>query len=155
MYHSYEPRLRGGRRGSNIIEFSLLLPWYVFLFVGTYDFGFFTYSLIATQTAASAGATYCATNSGTVADATTACGYALGQLRYLSNVGSGITTCGTGTTVTTSAPVAVTASSVTGPDGNAATAVTVVYLTPQLIAIPGLLPANLTINRTVRMRIRG
>ena len=158
MDDNCELRRRNRRRsGSNVIEFSLLMPWYVFLFVGAYDYGFFAYSLIATQTAASVGATYCAANSTTATDATTACSYALDQLRDLPNVGSGLTTCGTGTTVTTSAPVAVTASSVTGassPDGNAATSVTVVYLTPQLIPIPSILPANLTITRTVKMRLR-
>jgi len=135
-----------------------MIPWYVFLFVGAYDYGFFSYSLIATQTAASVGASYCATSSSTVTDATTACGYALDQLRNLPNVGSGLTTCGTGSTVTASAPVAVTATSVSGtnsPDGLAATAVTVKYLTPQLVPIPGLLPGTLTITRTVKMRVRG
>ena len=142
------------RRGSNIIEFSLLMPWYVFLFVGAFDFGFFSHSLIATQTAASVGATYCATSSTTVTDSTTACGYTLDQLRNLPNVGSGLTTCGTGTTVTATAPVAVSASSVSGPDGNTAASVTVVYLTPQLVPIPGVLPGSLTITRTVKMRLR-
>lgn len=142
------------RKGSSIIEFSLLMPWYVFLFVGAFDYGFFSYSLIATQTAASVGAIYCATSSSTVADATTACGYALDQLRNLPNVGSTLTTCGTSTTVTTAAPVAVSASSVTGPDLNPATSVTVTYMTPQLIPIPGLLPGKLTISRTVKMPIR-
>lgn len=152
---SAPPAIRRVRqRGSSIIEFSLLLPWYVFLFIGAFDYGFFSYSLIATQTAASVGATYCAGSSGTVADATTACGYALDQLRNLPNVGSGLTTCGSGTSVTSLAPVAVTAASITGPDGNAASSVTVVYLTPQLIPIPGLLPGQLTINRTVKMRVR-
>jgi hypothetical protein len=30
-----------------------------------------------------------------------------------------------------------------------------VFLTPQLIPIPGLLPGQLTINRTIKMRFRG
>ena len=131
-----------------------MLPWYVFLFAGAFDYGFFSYSLIAVQTAATVGATYTATSSGTVADATTACSYALDQLRNLPNVGSGLTTCGTGASVTSSAPLAVTAAWVLGPDGNPASSVTIVYLTPQLIPIPGLLPGQLTINRTVTMRVR-
>ena len=146
---------QGRRSGSSIIEFSLLLPWYVFLFVGAYDYGFFSYSLIASQTAASVAAMYCSSSSTACPDATVACQYALDQFRNLPNVGSGLITCGTGTDVTSSAPVAVTASSVTGPDLQPAASVTVVYLTPKLIAIPGLLPAQLTINRTVKMRIRG
>jgi Flp pilus assembly protein TadG len=142
-----------GRKGTNIIEFSFLMPWYVFLFVGAYDYGFFCYSLIATQTAASAGATYCSTSSTTATDSTTACAYALNQLINLPNVGSGLTTCGT-TSVTSSAPVAVQATSVTGPDGFTASQVAVIYLTPQLIPIPGILPGQLTIHRTVKMRLR-
>lgn len=147
-----KPRRRNRRRaGNNLIEFSLMMPWYIFLFVGTYDFGFFAYSLIATQTAAQVGANYCATNSITVTDSTTACGYALNQLIDMPNVSA----CAVGTTVTSSAPLALSATSVTGPDGNPATSVTVTYLTPQLVPIPGMLPGTLTISRTVKMRLRG
>src|SRR5579862_6556702 len=133
------------RSGCAIIEFSFLMPWYVFLFVGAFDFGFYAYSLIASQSAATVAALYCASSSSTVADSTTACGYALDQFRNLPNVGSSLTSCVTGSTVTSSAPVAVSASSATGPDLNPATSVTVVYLTPQLIPIPGLFPGQLTI----------
>src|SRR5579863_10102058 len=37
------------RKGNSLIEFSLLMPWYFFLFVGVYDFGFYAYSLIALE----------------------------------------------------------------------------------------------------------
>jgi Flp pilus assembly protein TadG len=143
------------RRGNAIVEFSFLMPWYLFLFVGAFDFGFFAYSLIASQSAANVAALYCATSSSTTTDSTTACGYALDQFRNLPNVTSSLTTCGTGTTVTAAAPVAVSASSITGPDSNPAASVTVVYLTPNLIPIPGLLPKQLTITRTVKMAVRG
>jgi Flp pilus assembly protein TadG len=143
----------GRRSGCAIFEFSLLMPWYVFLFVGAFDYGFFAYSLIASQSAATEAALYCASSSSTVTDSTTACGYALDQFRNLPNVGSSMTTCGTGSSVTSSAPVAVTASSVTGPDLTPATSVTVVYLTPVLIPIPGLLPGQLTIRRAVKMPV--
>jgi len=152
------------RGGNALIEFSLLIPWYLFLFVAAYDYGFFSYSLIATQNAAREGALYCSSfNSGSAcADSASSvqCEYALDQLRMMPNVGSGVTTCGTGSTVTTSAPVAVssaTLSAANSPDGtaNSATGVTVVFLTPQLIPIPGLLPGQLTINRTIKMRFRG
>jgi Flp pilus assembly protein TadG len=143
------------RRGHAVIEFSFMMPWYFFLFVGAYDFGFYAYSMIASQSAATVGAIYCASSSATVADSTTACGYALDQFRNLPNVGSSMTTCGTGTTVSSSAPIAVSASSITGPDSNPATSVTVVYLTPRLIPIPGILPGQLTISRTVKLPIRG
>lgn len=151
----------GSRRGNNIIEFSFLVPWYIFMFVGAYDYSFYTYSLISAESAAREGALYCSASSSspcTNSSSSTQCGYALDQLRMLPNVGSGLTTCGTGTTVTTSAPVAVSSSVLNSsstpasPDGNPAASVTVVYLTPQLIPIPGLLPGTLTITKTITMR---
>lgn len=135
------------RVGNAIIEFSLVMPWYVFLFVGTYDFGFYSYSLIAAESAARVAALYCATNSTTASDSTTACGYALDQLRNMPNIGYNMTTC-------TSSPLVVTATATTGPDNNSATSVLVTYTTPQLIPIPGLLPGQITINRTVEMSTR-
>lgn len=152
-----------GRQGQSIVEFSFIASWYVFLFVGAFDIGFFVYSLNATQTAARQGAIYCSNSfSAQCSDSTTStqCNYALDQLKLLPNMGSSVTTCGTSTSVTASAPVAVTTTSplsaASSPDGqaNSSVGVTVVYLTPQLIPIPGLLPGQLTITRTVKMRFR-
>lgn len=143
-----KPRVGGrSRRGNALIEFSLLMPWYVFLFVGVFDFGFYSYSLIATESAARVAALYCATDSGKATDSATACNFALDQLRNLPNVGSGVVTCN-------GSPLTVTASAWSGPDGNSGTSVLVTYTTPQLIPIPGLLPGQLTINRTVKMPLR-
>jgi hypothetical protein len=131
-----------------MIEFALILPWYIFLFVGAFDYGFFSYGLIATQTAARVTAMYCSASSSRAGNCTNACGYALDQLRNMPNVGSGTTTC-------TGAPVVVTASPLSGagsPDGTNAATVTVTYTTPQLIPIPGLLPGILTISRTATMK---
>jgi len=140
---------RNPRRGTNMIEFCLFLPWYIFLFVGAYDFGFYNYSLIATENAAHAAALVAAQNSTNQTDSTTACSYALDSLRNLPNVGYGVTSCN-------GSPVTVTAASVTSPDGTgaAATKVTVVYNTPSLIPIPGILPASITITRSVQMRLQ-
>lgn len=140
-------RRRNNRRGANAIEFALLCPWYIFLFVGALDFGFYSYALIATQNAARVGALYCAASSTSAADSTTSCGYALDQLRGMPNVGAGLTTCA-------ASPVVVTATLITGPDGANATSVTVAYTTPQLIPMPGLIPGQLTISRTVQMKVR-
>jgi hypothetical protein len=139
-----------------------LAPWYIFLFVGALDFGIYSYSLIATQTAARVAAMYCSTSltSPCVDSSTSAhCGYVLDQLRMLPNVGSALTTCGTGTSVTSSSPVAVSSSTLSAgdsPDGmaNSAIGVTVVYMTPLMIPIPKMLPGQLTISRTVKMRFR-
>jgi Flp pilus assembly protein TadG len=153
-----EDRIRARRRrGNNLIEFSLIVPWYIFLFVGALDSGFFSYSLIASQTAAREGALYCSASAGTCPSDTASspqCEYALDQLRMMPNVGSALTTCGTSTTVTASAPVAVSTATITtnpATASNHGTAVTVVYLTPNLIPIPGLFPGQVTITRTVKM----
>jgi Flp pilus assembly protein TadG len=143
-------RSAGSRRGNSLIEFSLLFPWYVFLFVGILDFGFYSYALIATQSAARVAGVYCSASSSAASDSATACGYALDQLRGMPNVGMALSTCA-GT------PLTLTASLVSGsdtPDGLNAAKVTVTYVTPQLIPIPGLLPGQLSITRTVLMRTR-
>jgi hypothetical protein len=154
-----EDRLRARRRrGNNLIEFSLIVPWYIFLFVGALDSGFFAYSLIASQTAAREGALYCAaqgSGAGCPDSAmSTQCLYALDQLRMMPNVGGLLGSCGTSTTVTTAAPVAVSTATITTSPASATypgVTVTVVYLTPNLIPIPGLFPGQVTITRTVTM----
>lgn len=135
-----------GRKGNSLVEFSLLLPWYFFLFVGSYDFGWYSYSLIAVEEGARIAALNASKSTAAAADSTTACSFALDSLRNLPNVGSATTTC--------VSPVTVSALLVSGPDGASATAVTVAYTSPQLIPIPGLLPGQLTISRTVKMRVR-
>jgi hypothetical protein len=129
-----------------MVEFSLLLPWYVFLFIGAIDYGFYSYSLIATQNAARIAAMYCSGSSTAAIDSDTAWSYAADQLRKMPNVGSSLST--------NAAPLVVTANAVTGPDGGNATSVTVTYTTPQMIPIPGLLTGQLTISRTVQMKLR-
>lgn len=144
----FKPFLRrsGNRRGNNLVEFTFLLPWYIFLFVGSLDFGFYAYSLIAVQNAARVSALYCSRSATTSADSTTACSYALDQLKYLPNIGSGTTTC--------VSPVTVTAQLVSGPDGHNATSVTVNYITPNLIPIPGIVVGQMRLSRTTVVRLR-
>ena len=62
---------------------------------------------------------------------------------------------GSGTITTCSGPpVTVTATSVSGPDGSTASQVSVTYQTPVLIPIPGLLTGQISITRTVQMRVK-
>jgi hypothetical protein len=130
-----------------MVELALLIPWYAFLFVGAYDYGFYAYGLIATQSAARIAAMYCSGNSSLASNcSSSACTYALDQLQNMPNVGTSLHTC-------TASPVDVTTSVVSGPDSASAAQVTVQYTTPQLIPIPGLLPNSLTISRTVLMRV--
>jgi hypothetical protein len=67
-------------------------------------------------------------------------------MKVASNV-SATTTCG-------AAPLIVTASSVSGADGQPASQVTVTYQTLSLIPIPGLLQKQFWISYTVQFRLR-
>jgi Flp pilus assembly protein TadG len=140
----------GRRRGSSMVEFALLMPWYAFLFVGAYDFGFYCYSLIATQNAARLAALYCSGSSSRATNCSTAtepCAYALSSLQMMPNVGASLLTC--------VSPIVLTSSVTTGVTGDATSAikVTVAYTTPTLIPIPGLLPGSVTVSRTVIMKV--
>ncbi len=142
-----DSRARKRRRGSSALEMALLLPWYAFLFVGAFDWGFYSHALISTQAAARSAALYTSTSSATAADQTTACIYARSELRVSSNV-STTTTC-------TSAPLIVSATSeATGADGYPASQVTVTYQTLSLIPIPGLLNKQFWISYTAQFRLR-
>ena len=137
---------RGGRKGSVLIEATLLAPWILFLSVGIVDMGFFSYALIAVENAVRVGAEYTAQGSAFADNQSGACTRVLAELSGLPNVG-GLSTCD-------AAPVIVTATSTTGPDGNAATQVTVTYRTVALIPIPGLLSGQLNFSRSVTMRVK-
>jgi Flp pilus assembly protein TadG len=144
-------RLNGERaqRGSALVELVLLLPWFLFLFIGTIDMGFYGYAMVGLQSAARVAALYTSSTSATAVDSVTACSYAVEELKSNVNMG-GVASCG-GTS-----PVSVTTTLVpSGPDGNPAAQVTVTYTTAQLFAFPGVLSGQFTISRVVSMRIRG
>ena len=142
---------RRRQRGGSALEMALMMPWYIFLFVGAFDWGYYAHALISTESAARVAATYTSTSSTTAGDSTGACTYALAELRIVPNIGTNLTTC-------TASPVVVTASSITAAnsiDGlAAATRVTVQYTTLQLIPIPGVLGNQFTFTRSVQMRLR-
>lgn len=147
MKNSRRKRCRGG----SAFEMAMLMPWYIFLFVGAMDCGFFAHALISTASAArvlalyaSQGSSYATVNT---TNTTNTCTLALEELRISSNVGSGVTTC-------TANPVTVTYGSATGPDGQSAATVTVQYQTLRLIPIPGMLSNQFTFTQTVEMRMR-
>jgi Flp pilus assembly protein TadG len=149
---SFGNRARPGRRrGSSMVEFALLMPWYAFLFVGAYDFGFYCYGLIATQNAARLAALYCSGSSSLATNCSTrpeACDYARFSLQMMPNVGTSLLTC--------VSPIVLTSSVITpGVTGDATSAiqVTVAYTTPTLIPIPGLVAGGMTISRTVIMKV--
>ena len=138
---------RGRQNGTAILELTLLAPGVFFLFCGALDWGFLANALISLQCAVRTAAVYTSTGSGTAADSTTACSLALGEMAKLPNIGYTVTSC-------SGSPLTVTASSVAGPDGGAASQVTVTYTTVSLIPIPGILPNRVTLTRTVKMRLR-
>jgi Flp pilus assembly protein TadG len=135
-----------GRRGHAVIEAALLLPCIVFLFVGAFDMGFYSYSLIGVENAVRVAVEYTATSTYTATDSSTACTLALNELATVPNL-SGVTSCG-------ALPLKVDATAVNGPDGAAASQVTVQYQSNWLIPIPGLLTGQLTITRVAQMRLR-
>lgn len=138
----------GRSGGHSMVEMALLLPWYFFIFVGAFDWGYYAYALISVQSAARVAALYTSSQPGLAGSSKAACTYALEELRRAPAVAANLATCA-------AEPVVVTAQQVEGPDGEAASRVTVSYRTPQLIPIPGLLPGRVTITRTVEMRVRG
>jgi Flp pilus assembly protein TadG len=132
--------------GTSVIELSLLFPWIFFLFVGAFDMGFFTYSLISVENAARVAAEYTSKSSAVAADTSGACTKVLAELAMLPNMG-GVTTCN-------ASPLTVAATAVTGPDGNPATNVSVTYSGNNLVPIPGLLMGKLNVTRIVQMRVK-
>jgi Flp pilus assembly protein TadG len=138
---------RRAQSGGAIIEVALLMPWVVFLFIGAFDFGFISEALITTQNAARAAALYTSTSSTTAADATTACAYALQELRANPNINTSVTSC-------SALPVTITAVAVTGVDGQPATRVRVTYQSMMLIPIPKIFGGQFKVTRQVDMRLR-
>src|SRR5260370_1043849 len=136
------------QRGMAMLELALIGPFFFFLFVGALDWGFIAYALISLQSAARTATLYASSSSATATNSTQACSLVLGEMRKLPNIGTGVTTC-------SGSPLTVTLSSVTGPDAGLASQVTVTYTTIPLVPIPGLLPNQVTITRTVLMRLRG
>lgn len=148
MKASRPPGSKAGRRGHAVIEVALMAPWLLFLFVGTFDIGYYTYSLIAAENAARVAAEYASQNTTTAVDQAGACRYVLAEMSTLPNVRNlSAWRCN-------AVPLQVTATlSPTGPDGHPATSVTVTYQTPMLVPIPGL-TGSLSITRNAQMRLR-
>ena len=132
MMQKYGDAVRQEARRKQPDRVLSFVPWFIFLFVGVYDFGFYGYSLIATTASARAAAGYCAQSSSTEtacnASTTTACTYALDTLKFLPNVSVNVTSCG-------AAPVTLSESSGTDAYSNPYVVVTVAYTSPKVIPI--------------------
>lgn len=126
---------------------ALLLPWYLFFFIGAFDWGYYAHALISTESAARVGGLYASTSATKAADTASICTYVLEELRIVPNVGTTLTTC-------TALPVIVSATTKAGADGATAAEVAVTYQTVGVIPIPGLLTKQPTFYRVVQMRLR-
>jgi Flp pilus assembly protein TadG len=140
-------------KGGSALEMALLLPWYMFLFVGAFDWGYYAHALISTESAARVAGTYAATSSTTATDTTNVCLFALQELSIVPNV-SGVTTCSGSSPVRVTASLLTNATTPASADGQNAAQVSVQYTTLQLIPIPLLLQSQATFYRTVEMRLR-
>jgi Flp pilus assembly protein TadG len=138
--------MRRKRSGSSAVEFALLVPWFVFLFVGVLDLGFYDYALVTAQSAARTAALFTSSSSSASTQSDLACSYVIDQLTSNINL-SGSTTC------TGSSPISLTTSVDSATDGNSESIVTIQFTSPLMIPIPGLLPEQITIARTVKMMI--
>jgi hypothetical protein len=154
-------KMRPWTGGHAVLELALLVPWVLFLFVGAFDWGFYAWALISTESAARVAAMYTSTSSGTASDSIGACDYAAAELAYAPNIASStwvnsasLPSSSTGLATCSGTALTVVAAAVTGPDGSSASQVTVTYQTPLLIQIPGLLPGQISITRSVQMRVR-
>ena len=139
---------RRRQRGSAVIEMALIAPWFLFLFIGVVDVGFYCYDLIAVENAARVAAEYTSTGTDKANDASGACTRVQWELASLPNV-SGLANCN-------SLPLQVTATKQTPGISGAGTdtTVTVTYQTQQLIPIPALLQGQFTFSSTAVSRVK-
>lgn len=134
------------RRGSAVVEFALTFPLLFFLLLAVVDMGVYCYSLISVQDATRMTALYASSSIGN-GNTAAACSYLLANLSKLPNV-SGSSSCNGG-----SNGVTLSIGSITGPDGNEAVQVTVIYQTINMIPVNGL-RGQLTITRSAAARRR-
>ncbi|MGA2593981.1 MAG: TadE family protein [Bryobacteraceae bacterium] len=143
-----KPVARAREAGHAAIETALMLPWLIFSFMGAFDVGVYNYSLVSTESAARVVAMYASSSTSVAQNPTSACAYALAELRDAPNVGS-TSSCSSGGVVNVT-----TTYLASGADGLPAVQVSVTYLATPGLSIPGLITGSLTITRTVEMPIR-
>jgi Flp pilus assembly protein TadG len=149
-------RLFKGENGNSIIEFCLVLPWFVLLFTGVLDFGFYTVGLIGVQNATRVAALHASANSTTAADQSGACALAIEELRALPNIGSSFSSSCSAAPITLSTAYCdgstACSGSATSVDGGPAAYVTVAYQLPSLFRVP--LGGTTVITRSAEVRLR-
>ena len=151
MRYTCLSRQRSRRKlGHSAVETALMLPWLIFSFMGTVDLGFTTYALISLESAARVAAIYLSSPYGTATDTDEACRYALAEMRNAPNVGPSEHSCSAGHPVQLSATL-----NTPGSEGTLQTVTVSVTYTIHLLAIPGIMPSQVTITRKVECPVRG
>ncbi len=153
---------RTGRRGQSAIEFTLMVPWILLLFIAVFDLGFYAYTLVSVENAARVAALYTSNDTATADDSYFACVYALQDLRMMLNVGfttSCTAGCAPGSACSAGSNITVQARRLNGQngvpwgvDGRLASEVTVTYRGIQLFPLPWLM-GKLDVTRIVQMRV--
>ena len=138
------------RRGTAIIEATLLAPWILLLFAGVLNHGMYSYAIMATGNATRAAAlSIQAFGAADAAGATTiACRQAAAEMQYLANVDVATEIC-SGSDLTVVANFVDAASSADGlyPAWNVA----ITYTTVPLMPLP-FMPGQMTIVKDVEVR---
>lgn len=142
------------QRGSAVIEISLLAPWILFLFVGVFDMGMYTYSMVGVENAARVAAEYTSKSPNVAGDSDGARRIACAEMVMLPNYNSSNCIAGSGNAVVTATKLDNSSASLTSVDGKLATLITVTYTGNQLIPIPGLLMGKLNLTRSIEMRVK-
>jgi Flp pilus assembly protein TadG len=135
------------RKGQALIEVTLIAPWFLLLFAGVFDVGFYAYAFINTENAARVAAMHAASDPALATDPTMpdlARADVCQEMRNLPNVG---TTCSSSVVQVSVAPQPYL-----GADGQPATRVSVTYTTVPVMPIPGL-AGQMTLTRVVEVRI--
>jgi Flp pilus assembly protein TadG len=147
---------RKRQRGGSALEMALLLPWYFFLFVGTFDWGFYAHALISTEAAARTAVLYTSQSAAKASDQAGACILANEEMRIVPNISNtDATTCNASPLIVTAVQAGPGGSGVATPDlTSSASQVTVSYTTLSLIPIPFVLTNKATFVRVVMMRLR-
>src|SRR6478672_4508502 len=96
-------RNRQREKGQAMVEMAFLMPWIAFLFVGIFDFGFYSYAAMATQNTARALAIQSA-NAGGSMTAGNLCLAAKNEMGFLPNV-PGTSCAGSQAGVSNSTPI--------------------------------------------------
>lgn len=137
-------RLR--RKGSAIVELSLMGPWIFLMFAGVLDFGFYSYALIATENAARVGALHAAADQNVLSSEV--CASVMKEMAALPNTRA-LANC-------SALPLKMEIQETTegtAPNTYTVRKVTVTYQTVQLMPIPGL-TGRLKASRSVTVRVR-